>query len=244
MPTLTDVTNILPNPNNAYNVAGQDSGNDKGPGFVSVKLTSEHKINNQRTNSGRLVSRELSGHKWNIDITYNPLTRDEFDPVYSFLLQSRGSMKPFFVSLPQYSTPKDSTFASYGDVNAFSPTALTAAGNTNMLIEESGYSVGTHGSPKPGDIFTVSDNGHDSNHTKVYQITRVETSADHTDALGATDRLRLHFIPALQRSVSAGANIIFSNPLFRVVLRNDVQEQSLGVNNLYQFSLKVEEAQK
>jgi hypothetical protein len=117
MPTLTNTTNILPNPDNAYNVAGQDSGNDTGPGFVSVKLSSEHKINNQRTNSGRLISRELSGHKWNIDITYNPLTREEFDPVYSFLLQSRGSMKPFFISLPQYSVPKDSTFASYGDVD-------------------------------------------------------------------------------------------------------------------------------
>ena len=244
MPALTDATNILPNPNNAYNVAGQDSGNDTGPGFRDVKLSSEHKINNQRTNSGRLISRELSGHKWNIDITYNPLTRDEFDPVYSFLLQSRGSMKPFFISLPQYSTPKDSTFASYGDVNAFSPTALTAAGSTNLLIEESGYAVGSHGSPKPGDIFTVSDNGHDSNHTKVYRLTKVETSADHTDALGATDRLRLHFIPALQRSVSTGANIIFSNPLFRVVLKNDIQEESLNAENLYQFSLKVEEAQK
>jgi len=244
MPAVTDTTNILPNPDNAYNVAGQDSGSDKGPGFVSVKLASEHKINNQRTNSGRLISRDLSGHKWNIDITYNPLTREEFEPVYSFLLQARGTMKPFFISLPQYKNPRDATFSSYGDVNGFTPTALTAAGMTNMLIEEAGYAVGTHGSPKPGDIFTVSDNGHDSNHTKVYQITRVETSVDHTDALGDTDRLRLHFIPALQRSVSSSANIIFKNALFRVVLKNDVQEQSLGVNNLHQFSLKVEEAQK
>lgn len=243
MPALTNFTNILPNPNNAYNVAGQDSGNNVGPGFNSVKLSSKHQINKTRTNSGRLITRELSGHQWNINISYNPLTREEFDSVYSFLLQARGTMKPFFVSLPQYSAPKNTTFASYSDVNNFSPTALHAAGVSEILISESGYTV-ANGTPSPGDLFTVSDNSHDSNHTKVYQVTKVESSADHATSPGANDRLRVHFIPALQRSVSTSAKLIFSNPLFRVILGSDVQEQSLGSNGLFQFSLKLEEAQK
>ena len=240
MPTLTDVTNILPNPNNAYNVAGQDSGNDKGPGFRTVKLGSEHKINNQRTNSGRLISRELSGHKWNIDISYNPLTRDEFEPVYSFLLQSRGSMKPFFVSLPQYKSPRDTTFAAYAGRNAFSPNDSHSAGLTEILVEQANYTT-ANGTPRPGDIFNIADT--DSNHKKAYQVTRVETSTDNTNSVDA-DQLRIHFIPALQRTVSSSATLTFSDPLFRVVLKNDVQESSLGVNGLYSFSLKLEEAQK
>lgn len=242
MPATTDITNILPNPDNAFNIAGQDSGNDKGPGFQSVKLSSEHKINNSRTNSGRLISRDLSGHKWNIDINYNPLTREEFDPVYSFLLQARGTMKPFFVSLPQFKTLKDTNFNSFNNRNNFSPTAAHSAGLTELLVEESTFVLGTHGSPKPGDMFNIADT--DSNHKKVYQVTRVETATHYTNAVGANNRLRVHFVPALQRNVTTSAKLIFTNPLFRVVLRNDVQEQSLGVNGLYSFSLKLEEAQK
>lgn len=242
MPTNTDFTNRLPDPNSAYNDAGQAAGTTVGPGFSSVKLSSEHKINNTRTNSGRLISRELSGHKWNIDISYNPLTRAEFDPVYSFLLQSRGSMKPFFISLPQHAAPKNTTFASYGDVNNFSPTSTHAPGLTNMLLEETGYTYSS-GTPSPGDMFTITDSN-DSNHTKAYQVTKIETSNDFQDALPGSNQLRVHFIPALQRQVSTAAKIIFSNPLFRVVLQNDIQEQSLNVDGLYQFSLKLEEAQK
>jgi len=240
MPATTERTNILPNPSNAYNIAGQDSGNDKGPGFASVKLASEHAINNSRTNSGRLISRELSGHKWGIDINYNPLTREEFDPVYSFLLQARGSMKPFFVSLPQYKNPKDLTFSQYVGTNGFSPNDPHAAGLTEILVEQANYTT-SNGTPRPGDIFNIADT--DSNHKKAYQVTRVETAADHTNAVDA-DQLRIHFIPALQRNVSTSATLTFVNPLFRVVLKNDVQEQSLGVNGLFSFNLKLEEAQK
>ena len=118
MATFTEFTNILPDPNNAIGESGQ-AGGTAGPGYSSVKLASEHQMMNTRTNSGRLISREVSGHKWNIDISYNPMTRDEFEPIYSFLLQKRGSLTPFFVSLPQYKAPRDTTFATFVASNTF-----------------------------------------------------------------------------------------------------------------------------
>jgi hypothetical protein len=244
MATFSDFTNILPDPNNAIGEAGQ-SGGTAGPGFASVKLASEHKMMNTRTNSGRLISREISGHKWNIDLSYNPMTRDEFEPVYSFLLQKRGSLTPFFVSLPQYRVPRDSTFATFVASNTFTSAAAGSAGDTNLLIEKSGYDKDTNGIAKPGDIFTVTDSS-DSNHVKVYQITRVENEDDYlsgsTPTIQAT-QLRVHFIPALQRDLSSGSNINLHDPKFRVVLKNDVQEYDLNTDNLYSFSLKLEEAQ-
>ena len=68
MATFTSYQHTLPDPNNPIGEGGQTVGS-AGPGFSSVKLASEHKIMNTRTNSGRLVSRELSGHKWNIDLS-------------------------------------------------------------------------------------------------------------------------------------------------------------------------------
>ena len=243
MATFTETLNTLPDPNNPIGEAGQ-AGGSAGPGFASVKLASEHKQMNTRTNSGRLVSREVSGHKWNIDLSYNPMTRAEFEPVYTFLLQKRGSLKPFFVSLPQYRVPRDSTFATFVASNTFTSAAAGSAGNTNLMIEKAGYDKDTNGTAKPGDIFTVTDSS-DSNHVKVYQITQVENDDDYLSGSTAptATQLRIHFIPALQRDLSSGSNINLHDPKFRVVLRNDVQEYDLNTDNLYSFSLKLEEAQ-
>ena len=240
--------NTLPDPNNSIGDGGQTTGS-AGPGFSSVKLASEHKILNTRTNSGRLVSRELSGHKWNIDISYNPMTRDEFDPVYSFLLQKRGAMRPFFVSLPQYKAPKNSDFATYvaSSPNKFVTTSSLAAGAVSLTVNHSGgttYNSSTHGTAKPGDLFTIDDTN-DANHTKVYQVVRVESAlaqeSGTTDL--STNELRIQFIPALQRAVSSAAEVKFHDPQFRVILKNDIQEYDLNSDNLYSFSLKLEEAQ-
>lgn len=242
MATFSDFTNILPDPNNGIGEAGQ-AGGTAGPGFASVKLASEHKMMNTRTNSGRLISREISGHKWNIDLSYNPMTRDEFEPVYSFLLQKRGSLTPFFVSLPQYRVPRDSTFATFVASNNMTTTAAAAAGATNVMITNASFDKDTKGTAKPGDIFTITDSN-DSNHTKVYQVTRVENDDDSLSGTTITaTQLRVHFVPALQRAVTSGSTVVFNDPKFRVVLKNDIQEYNLNTDNLYNFSLKLEEAQ-
>jgi len=241
MPTSTPFTNILPDPNNAYNDAGQATGPQKGAGFASVKLSSQHKIMQGRTNSGRLITRDNSHHKFKVDITYNPLTREEFEPVYSFLLHQRGFLKPFFVSLPQYKEPRDSDFRNSVYTDALSPTADHAAGLTNMEVTAASYSSASHGKPRPGDLFTINDDSN-SNHKKAYQVTKVEDSGDYTDSVDSG--IRVHFMPALQRAVDEEATLTFANPLIRVVMASDVQEYSLGVDGLYSFSLKLEEAQK
>jgi hypothetical protein len=252
MATFTEFTNILPDPNNPIGESGQ-AGGTAGPGYASVKLASEHKMMNTRTNSGRLISREVSGHKWNISISYNPMTRDEFEPIYSFLLQKRGSLTPFFVSLPQYKAPRDPAFATYvlnsgSTPRTFTMAAAGAAGATNILIAgPSGYnhSSDEDGRPKPGDLFTIESS--DSNHKKVYQVTRVEASDIYLAGaqISDDDKLRVHFTPALQRAVATGATskIHFNDPKFRVILKNDVQEYNLNNQNLYSFSLGLEEAQ-
>ena len=240
--------NTLPDPNNTFAEAGGGLSSINGPGYASVKLSSDQKIMNTRTNSGRLISRSSSGHKWGIDISYNPMTREEFEPVYSFISQQKSSLKPFYVSLPQYRVPRDPLFATYVASNTFTSASLYYngfAGTTALVIQHAGYNWATHGSAKPGDLFTVEDSGN-SSHTKVYQITRVETEniqlAVVTNALVVTQQ-RIHFTPPMQRTLTGAANVNFHNPKFRVILTSDMIEYSLNTNNLYSFSLKLEEAQ-
>lgn len=279
---------ILPDPNNPIGSAGQNTGTD-GPGYAGVQLTSNSKIMKTRTNSGRVVARAVSGQHWELAISYNPLTRAEFEPIYNFLLNQRGGLKPFFVSLPQYRVPQNGTFATYAasnpirvntvagkfiinnsyKINVPGNTTFTGIGATDSLAETVFTALGvgsgngtvlatagstslfidglssSSGDPSPGDMFTITDSN-DSNHTKTYRITQVETNATGTYAglpRPSTSERIIHFVPGLQKNTFNDSTINFHNPLMRVTLSSDVQQYSLGTNGLYTFSLKLEEAQ-
>jgi hypothetical protein len=232
--------NILPDPNNPIGPAGENTGTN-GPGYKSVSLTSVAPIMKTRTNSGRTVTRAVVGHSWKIKIGYNPMTRAEFEPIYNFLLNRRGGLKPFKVSLPQYRVPQDSTFASYAAAGTganIKTAAAAISGATSVMID--GLS-GSSGDPKAGDLFTITD-ANDSNHLKTYRITQVETNSTYASTQPTTAQRIIHFIPGFQKATAVDSTINFHNPLIRVILSSDVQEYSLNTNNLYSFSLNLEEA--
>lgn len=233
--------NILPDPDRKILPSGKqnNSTGTAGPGFASVKFTSNQPTMMSRTNGGRVVTRSQATQHWSIDISYNPLTRAEFEPVNTFLLSRQGRLNPFFVVLPQYEDTQDSTFSTYLAVpNTISVDGATNSGATKMTID--GLS-GASGSPKPGDIFTITDSAN-SNHVKAYMVTRVETNSDYDTTQPAADERIIHFNPPLVYSVADNATVNFSTPQIRVIPKGDTQEYSLGTNNLFQFSLSLEEA--
>jgi len=233
---------ILPDPNTrildsglaGVNTAGSETGST-GPGFASIKFSSKQPTIVDRTRGGRVITRSVAGQNWDIAISYNPLTRAEFDPINSFLMAMQGSLKPFFVYLPQYSA-----FNAANTSNAVlaADGSAVSAGKTYMKI-----TYGGAGTPQPGDIFNIIDTNN-SNHLKTYMVTRYETSASHDSDVGelTSGVKRLSFNPPLQYEVSNGAELEFTNPKVRVINTGRSQEYSLNTNNLYKFSLKLEEA--
>lgn len=247
MATFSSFQDILPDPNNYLSEAGSsqsgDTGASLGPGFTSVKFSSKQPTMGTRTNSGRYIARSIAAHSWNIDIGYNSLTRAEFEPVFSFLMSRQGKLNPFFIELPQYLASQDSTFASSVITNdvAIAEGSSVPAGRTYFRTSYSGS-----GTPRQGDIFTITDTSN-SNHTKAYQVTRVETSTDYNTSFDASTnpgsgQFRLHFSPPLVSATSDTSVLDFTEPRIRVVQSKDIQEYSLGVDGLYKFSLSVEEA--
>ena len=73
MGTFNAFQNILPDPNNLLSEAGSASNNEigasAGPGFASVKFTAKQPVMMNRTNSGRVITRAVAAHSWNIDIS-------------------------------------------------------------------------------------------------------------------------------------------------------------------------------
>lgn len=236
MSNFSAFANRLPDPAYKITEAGDNhSSGTTGPGFASVKFTSEQPVSISRTNSGRVISRAIVGHRWKINISYNPMTREEFEPVYGFLLEKRGRLKPFFISLPQYSSPRTSTSGT------ISVDGGITAGASNFKVDGFGSVTG---GLRPGDMFNF--NSSNSNHKKAYQITRVLTNSDYLTGgtQPATDERIYYVTPPIEKAVEDNATLNYgSNTLIRVVQTSDVQEYDLATNNLYQFSLSLEEAQ-
>ncbi len=244
MATFTSFLDILPDPSNPIGLGGQAlataSGGTAGPGFASVTFSSEAPIQTSRTNSGRVITRSIAGHKWNINIRYNPMTRDQFEPVYSFLLEKNGRLNPFFVKLPQNANSRNAAFTS---ADATITTATTGTKGAGFILQ-AGHNTTEATQPQPGDMFTISDSN-DSLHTKAYRVTRVMGNSTYNSALHSqptTAQRIVYFTPHLQRDVAQGATCDYT-PLVRVMLKADVQSYSLGTNNLFEFSLNLEEAQ-
>jgi hypothetical protein len=264
MPVFANFSDLLPDPVFKINTAGatfSDASNVTlvtdgvaGPGFAKIKFASNNQTQVSRTISGRGVTASPSYHNWSFDISYNPMTRDEFEPVSTFLESRNGRLKPFYVILPQHSRPKDTAFYNFigsttqvgvirtlNSENAGTSTINIIGRNISQGQETSTAIVGT---PSPGDFFIIKDTA-DANHKKAYKVVRVETPA--TYQVGSptinTGRMRIHIVPPLARNVTLGSELVFVNPMFRVIQKGDTLEYDLDTDNLYQFSLSLEEIQ-
>tara|TARA_A100001011_G_scaffold355916_1_gene399524 strand:+ start:608 stop:1381 length:774 start_codon:yes stop_codon:yes gene_type:complete len=255
MANFISFQNILPDPNNKISRSGGsvnsvgnlDLSSKLGPGFASVKFSTKQPIMMSRTNSGRVITRSIAAHSWNISISYNPLTREEFEPVFAFLL-SYGRLNPFFVSLPQYLESRDTQFAAANPAKQLTTAegASIAAGRTYMQCSWTGTDSEY---PKVGDMFTITDPGN-SNSFKAYMVTRFESVQDANTSFDAATQpsssaaspVRIHFNPPLVTAVSNGSTLDFTAPKIRVIKQGDVTGYDLGVDGLYKFNLQLEEA--
>jgi hypothetical protein len=170
------------------------------------------------------------------------MTREEFEPIYSFLLQRKGRLNPFYIVLPNQSSSRNAAFNTWLDT----PKVILVDGQLNAGVEvmkQNVHSTTPATQPQPGDMFTITDSL-DSLHTKAYRVTRV-TNEDNflAGSEPAAAERYVYFTPNLQRNTKDDAIINYTNPQIRVILKNDVQEFNLGTNNLYTFGLQVEEAQ-
>jgi hypothetical protein len=239
MATFTSFMDQLPDPNFKINTAGaSDSSGSAGPGFAKIKFSSNNQVQVGRTISGRGITASPGYHMWEFSINYNPMTRAEFEPVSNFIESRRARLYPFYVVLPQHAAPQNSTFATYTASTNPPVAAATTAGASTLTITV----PAVNGDPSPGDFLNISD-PNDANHKKAYKVVRVETNTTYQTGTTqpATTQRRIHIIPPLSRAVSSSAATIFSNPKFRVIQKSDTIEYDLDTDNLYQFSLNLEE---
>ena len=239
------VQDTLPDPNYGRRFDGSTSSPaTTGPGFAQVKLTNDQRVLTSRTNSQRVLARAIVGQKWKIDINYNPMTQAEFTPVYAFLLAKQGPMNSFFVSLPQYRTVQNSAWETVlsTENNVISVAGAVTAGKSEIIIDSvNPTTIGADSKyPMPGELFTFTDSA-DATHKKAYMITTVEHADGHQGSQPSSDTIRINFSPPLAKNVANDAVVNFSDPLVKVIMPQPLSTYTLNKDNLYSFSLKLEE---
>jgi len=243
MATFTSFSNILPDPVFKIGTAGNLdlSSGLPGPGFASVNFQSNEDVEVSRTISGRGIHRDQGSQHFSFSIKYNPMLREEFEPVEAFLAARNSRRDPFFVVLPQYSRPRDDTFNTFVNSNATRLVGSHLAGASSILIDAPAVIQGT---PKSGDILNISDPAN-INHLKAYKVTWVETNALYKvgTTQPSTSQIRVHISPPLQKTSSDNSDIVWISPKFRVITRGNLREYELSTEGLYSYSLDLEEIQ-
>lgn len=189
------------------------------PGFRSVNLKLNDPTITFRAQSGRRITRKVSGHLWGMTFTYPPMTKEQFRPVLGFLAKLRGVYNTFTVVPPNLATPigtqtADTTVAASAAVGA---TAISLSGATALATF------------KAGDVVKF------SNHTKVYMITDDATA----DGAGLAS---INVSPPLLSAVTITTTTAkHSNVPFTMALVNSLQEVEANVVGHYTYELDAEE---
>lgn len=211
------IQNTLPDPNNTITPSGESTGSGAvaGPGFSSVSVVSQQPISINRSNSGLAFRNVNKYQNFTVNISYNKLTKEDFNIVYSFLLEKQASLEAFFVQLPQYGNTSAGTKNITADASA-GTNQLTLANTTNIV---------------PGDLFSVTIPSDDT-HVKVYKVTKIVSSV-------------VSITPQLQRPIdvsnSGTETANFGVPKMRVTYTGSNIQYSVDASGLYSFSVKLEE---
>lgn len=178
------------------------------PEFATVEITSRHANIRSETRSGRTQVRSIGSQRWALRGRYNDLKREEFAPVFAFVMTQKGGVEDFTIVPPVIS---DTRGTASGTVRS---TAAHSAGDNTVSID------GLTGSLKAGDFIKF------ASHDKVYMVT-VDRSGSGT----------LTIQPALVEAIPNNDAVTYNDVPFKVRLENDVQEWSLSGFDRYSFEL-------
>lgn len=191
------------------------------PGFRSYTLTSNQPSLVSYSQNGKKQSRLIGGHKWRIRGTYSPMSRDEFMPIYAFLMSQKAQYSSFTLKAPNdLATPRG--------VATGSP-VVDGAGQTGNSLNTTGWTAGQTGIMKAGDVFTIAGD------TKVYMV----ISDANSDGSG---NATLSIEPTLLESPSNSSVITVDDCEFTVSFAGTDLEYDANAPYIYSFTVDFYEA--
>ena len=184
-------------------------------------------------------SRTRGVQRWQVNLNWPPLNREEAMRVYSFMISQQGTFDSFEIVLP---TPLNVTNGVQIDQTGSqgTPMSIDARSTVVRSIAVGNFNPSATGALKAGDFFKF------SNHEKLYMVTTdLNTASEGTGTLNFTPPVIASLVGGSDLDnndvYEGGTTIIHTNPKITVSLKTDQFEIPIDENVHYAMSVELGE---
>ncbi len=165
--------------------------------------------------SGRRQARQLQNQRWEMQVSFPPMTRSSFAPIFAFITSQRGRKESFTYTPPIID---DSLGTETGSVLV---NGVHAVADTTIAMD--GFAGDGAGRLKAGDFIKF------ASHDKVYMVV--------SDVTSSSNAASVTIEPPLTTALTNDSAVTYDSVPFTVALKNDVQEFTIGQDALYRYEL-------
>jgi len=165
--------------------------------------------------SGRRQARQVQNQRWEMQVSFPPMTRASFAPIFAFITSQRGRKESFTYTPPIID---DSLGTETGSVLV---NGTHNVADTSINID--GFAGDGAGRFKAGDFIKF------AGHNKVYMVVSDVTSSSNAASVAIE--------PPLTTALANNEAVTYDSVPFTVALKNDVQEFTIGQDALYRYEL-------
>ena len=165
--------------------------------------------------NGRRQARQLQNQRWSMTVSFPPMTRASFAPIFAFITAQRGRKESFTYTPPIID---DSLGTEAGSVLV---NGIHAVADTTIAMDA--FGADGAGRFKAGDFIKF------ANHTKVYMVV--------SDVTSSSNAATVTIEPPLTTALANNEAVTYDSVPFTVALKNDVQEFTVGQDALYRYEL-------
>ena len=165
--------------------------------------------------NGRRQVRQLQNQRWSMTVSFPPMTRTNFAPIFAFINSQRGRKESFTYTPPLID---DALGTETGSVLV---NGVHAVGDTTIAMDA--FAGDGAGRFKAGDFLKF------ASHDKVYMVV--------SDVTSSSNAATVTIEPPLTTALADNSAVTYDSVPFTVALKNDVQEFQIGQDALFRYEL-------
>ena len=165
--------------------------------------------------NGRRQARQLQNQRWSMTVSFPPMTRASFAPIFAFITAQRGRKESFTYTPPIID---DALGTETGSVLV---NGVHAVGDTTIAMDA--FAGDGAGRFKAGDFLKF------ASHDKVYMVV--------SDVTSSSNAATVTIEPPLTTALADNSAVTYDSVPFTVALKNDIQEFVIGQDALYRYEL-------
>ena len=180
-----------------------------------INITSNQTTMVSTAINGRRQARQLQNQRWSMTVSFPPMTRASFAPIFAFITAQRGRKESFTYTPPIID---DALGTETGSVLV---NGVHAVADTTIAMDA--FAGDGAGRFKAGDFIKF------AGHSKVYMVV--------SDVTSSSNAATVTIEPPLTTALADNEAVTYDSVPFTVALKNDVQEFQIGQDAFFRYEL-------